>query len=68
MKFKRARLGSAIFATAVFSGAAMAQGYIGASIGQSDLNVDCAGTITCDTKDASFKIFGGYMFTPNPGI
>jgi OOP family OmpA-OmpF porin len=68
MKFGQALLGSAIFATAVFSGAAMAQGYIGASIGQSDLNVDCAGTITCDTKDTGFKIFGGYMFTPNLGI
>lgn len=52
----------------MFSSAAMAQGRIGASIGQSELKEDCAGTVTCDLKDTGFKLLGAYMFTPNSGV
>jgi OOP family OmpA-OmpF porin len=49
-------------------GSALAQqGYIGASIGQSKLDADCTGTISCDRKDTAWKLLGGYMFTPNFG-
>lgn len=68
MKFKRALVGSAILASALFSSAVMAQGYIGASIGQSELKEDCIAGVTCDFKDTGFKLFGGYMFTPNLGV
>jgi OOP family OmpA-OmpF porin len=55
-------------ALGVASGSAFAQGYIGGSIGQSDADFDCAGTISCDNKDTGFKLFGGYMFHPNFGV
>lgn len=67
MKLKRVLAGSLIFAAGSLFNAAFAQGYIGASIGQSELKEDCVGTITCDLKDTGFKLFGGYMFTPNFG-
>lgn len=47
---------------------AMAQGYVGASVGQSDFKVDCSGLTSCDTKDTGYKVFGGYMFMPNFGV
>lgn len=68
MKLKRVLAGSLIFAAGSLFNAAFAQGYIGASIGQSDFKIDCAGLTTCDTKDTGYKLFGGYMFTPNLGI
>lgn len=51
-----------------FTGLACAQGYIGASIGQSNAKIDCSGTTSCDKTDTAFKVFGGYMFTPNWGL
>jgi OmpA-OmpF porin, OOP family len=42
----------------------MSSGYIGGSLGQSNFKADCGG-IDCDKKDTSFRIFGGYQFTPN---
>jgi OOP family OmpA-OmpF porin len=51
-----------------FTGACLAQGYIGGSVGQSDFDIDCAGTTSCDTKDTGFKFFGGYMFNKYVGI
>mgnify|MGYP000017645340 CR=1 FL=1 len=68
MKLKRVLAGSLIFAAGSLFNAAFAQGYVGASIGQSDYKIDCAGLTTCDTKDTGYKLFGGYMFTPNLGI
>ncbi len=47
---------------------ASAQGYVGASVGQSRVSVDCTGTLTCDKEDVGVKVFGGYMFTPNLGV
>jgi OOP family OmpA-OmpF porin len=37
--------------------------YVGGSIGQSDVDVDCLGS--CDTKDTAWKIFGGYQVNRN---
>ena len=46
--------------------------YIGASVGQSkarDACTDLAGTgISCDDKDTSFSIFGGYQINTNFGL
>jgi len=49
-------------------GGAHAQGYIGASAGASHLNLDCAGTVSCDNKGSAFKIYGGYNFNKNVAI
>lgn len=38
--------------------------YIGGQLGQSKFGGDC-GAPNCDTKDTSFRFFGGYQFTPN---
>lgn len=44
---------------------ASAQAFVGASVGQSDIDEDItAGLITSgstDSKDTAFKLFGGYM-------
>lgn len=44
------------------SGGALAQGYVGGSIGQSHVDVDCFGTTSCDKSDVGFKLYGGYGF------
>lgn len=46
-------------------GSAFAQGYVGASAGKAYWSVDCAGLATCDKNDTSYKLFGGYNFSPN---
>lgn len=61
-------LTSLIAAAGAMSSAAVAQGYMGVGVGQSDYKVDCAATSHCDTKDTGAKIFGGFMVTPNFGI
>lgn len=50
-----------------FSASALAQGYVGVSAGRSRIDLDCAGTTSCDRTDTGAKIFGGYMFMPNFG-
>lgn len=51
---------------------ASAQGYLGISVGQSDIDEEItAGLITSGTvdgKDSAWKLFGGYLFTPNLGL
>lgn len=47
---------------------AFGQGYVAGYIGQSDYDVDCSGTTSCDTKDTAFKLAGGFMFSPNFGV
>lgn len=47
---------------------AFAQTFIGLSVGQSRSDIDCVGAITCDKNGTAYKIFGGYMFTPNLGM
>jgi OmpA-OmpF porin, OOP family len=39
--------------------------YVGVSLGQTEVNLDCAGTTACDDKDSSWKIFAGYQFNRN---
>lgn len=64
---KKAVLSTAVAAT-LFSGAVLAQPYVGASAGQSDYKIDTAGVPSADTNDTGFKFFGGYMFSPNFGV
>ena len=56
----------------VVSSASMAQGkpdtgfYVGATLGQSDFDVDCGGLgVSCDTKDTAFRVLGGYQINRN---
>lgn len=65
---KRTLIAIAMLAASVGFSAAQAQGYVGASVGQSELKEDCTGGVTCDYKDTGFKVFGGYMLMPNFGI
>lgn len=44
------------------SGAAMAQVYVGAGIGQARINDDCSGTTSCSLTSTGGKVFGGYRF------
>jgi len=39
--------------------------YIGGGLGQSKFKIECGGGLSCDDKDTSFRVFGGYQFTPN---
>ena len=67
-----------VAAALVLSGAlaatqASAQGFIGGSIGQSDIDDDITrglinGNQSVDGKDSAWKIFGGYMFNRNFGL
>jgi OOP family OmpA-OmpF porin len=65
-------LTASILAASLASGAAFAQSvgvgpYVGGSIGMANYSTDfdCFGD--CDKTDIGFKVFGGYMFTPNFG-
>ena len=69
-----AQKGLAIFGLAsamIFAGSASAQAvgeagwYVGASPGQAQVDVDCSGTTSCDDKDSTWKIFGGYQINRN---
>ena len=59
-------ISSLVLAVALaFTGPAFAQDtgfYVGGALGQSSFDVDCTGTTSCDDKDSSWKIFGGYQF------
>lgn len=59
---------SLAIALLVTAGTACAQGYVGAGLGQSRARIDCSGTLSCDKTDTSFKIFGGYLFSPYWGV
>lgn len=48
------------------SGAVFAQSaYVGASVGSAYWSDNCSGLTSCSKNDTSYKIFGGYNFTPN---
>lgn len=51
-------------AAAVASGAAQAH-YFGVGAGPSRIDISCAGTVTCDTTDSGFKLYGGFSL-PGP--
>jgi OmpA-OmpF porin, OOP family len=52
----------AIAGACLFSTGAMAQAYVSGAIGASEVDLDCEGAATCDTKDTAFKLVGGYDF------
>ena len=60
------------FAGCLAAAQASAQGFVGASIGQSDIDEEITtGLITSgtvDAKDTGWKIFGGYMFNRHFGV
>jgi OOP family OmpA-OmpF porin len=46
-----------------FATSAFAQGaYIGGAVGVADADIDCAGTLACDTQSTGYKAFAGYKF------
>lgn len=60
---------------AATTGSAVAQNrsdtgwYLGASIGQSTVDIEgCGGGITCDDKDTAWRILGGYQINRNFGV
>jgi len=57
-----------IVSTLACAGGALAQGYVGVGIGQSNARVDCTDTTLCDKTDTAFKLFGGFQFSPNWGL
>lgn len=70
----KARIGLAVVGLAsaiTFVGPAFAQDtglYIGGALGQATVDVDCTGATSCDDKDTSWRIFGGYQFNRNFAI
>ena len=73
MKIKRLVAASALALSGLLAATqASAQAFVGASIGQSDVDEDItAGLITSgsvDGKDTAFKVFGGYMFNRHFGV
>ncbi|MCW5636422.1 MAG: outer membrane beta-barrel protein [Rubrivivax sp.] len=51
-------------ATCIAAGAAHAH-YVGAGVGPSRIDINCAGTTSCDTTDTGFKVYGGFSL-PGP--
>lgn len=49
---------AAMAAIAVSS--ASAQAYMGGSFGLAKINLDCSGTLSCDTTNSSWKLYAGY--------
>lgn len=45
-----------------------ADGYIGASLGSSHFNVDCAGTFQCSDSDVGLKLYGGLPINQNVAV
>jgi len=45
--------------------ASQAQIYLGAGLGPSKIDINCAGAGTCDTSDVGFKLYGGWNL-PGP--
>ena len=39
-----------------------AQGYLGAGVGQGNIDVDCTGLTSCDKSSTGYKVYGGYQF------
>jgi len=63
-----AALGAAAFSLPAMAQMSMSSAYIGGGFGQSKFKDGCGGSVagvSCDDKDTSFKIFGGYQFNRN---
>lgn len=65
---KKSLLAVAIAFGTGIAASASAEPYVGASVGATDYRLDCSGASSCDKRDTGFKVFGGYMFTPNFGV
>lgn len=72
MSFKKIALAAAVgIAGVAASSVTMAQAmpdrgwYVGGSLGQMEADGDCGAGFTCDLKDTSWKIFGGYRINRN---
>lgn len=68
----KSRVVAGFMALAAISGSAYAQvgqdrgWYVGASIGQSSMDIEgCGGVISCDDKDTAWRILGGYQINRN---
>ncbi len=58
-----------VLGSALVSAHAAAQvSYFGGSVGRAKWNFDCAGSTSCHTAAASWKLYGGYEFSPNFGV
>lgn len=42
------------------SASALAENYVGATIGSSHIDIDCGLSTACETSDTGFKIYGGF--------
>jgi OOP family OmpA-OmpF porin len=60
--FAIAAAGLALPASAQMSTPSWSSVYLGASLGSADLDADCGGVVSCDTKDSSWRVFAGYQF------
>jgi OOP family OmpA-OmpF porin len=55
-----------VLGSALLSAHAAAQtSYFGGSVGRAKWDINCTGTTSCHTAAGSWKLFGGYDFTPN---
>jgi OOP family OmpA-OmpF porin len=59
---------AAALATGSVTAMAQSKFYFGGGGGLAEVELDCAGALSCDKRDTAFKGFAGYMFTPNLGI
>jgi hypothetical protein len=59
---KKVVLALAAFAASILSTGAMAQAYVGGSVGQGHSDSNCSGVATCDKNGTSYKVFAGYGF------
>jgi OOP family OmpA-OmpF porin len=72
MNIRKVLVSSALVLSGYLAGQASAQGFVGGSLGQSDIADDITrGLITSgsvDGKDTAFKLFTGYMFDRHFGV
>ena len=69
MKLRNFAIAAAAVAGSLFAAQSLAQPYVGASFGQSDIDESVAAGLitsgTVDGEDTGFKIFGGYQLNRN---
>lgn len=71
MSFKKVAVAAVLGMASVTASPAMAQAmpergwYVGGSLGQMEADGSCPGGFSCDFKDSSWKIFGGYRINRN---
>ncbi len=62
-------IGAALAAATLLGGtAALANPHLGVSAGRADYDINTAGTVSSETKDTGFKLYGGWMFNENFGV